>query len=59
MVYIYWKDGIYNCCFVFDLYFWKFLFENGYVVFVGFEKIVEYIENFSFIESDIVYLVEL
>ncbi|PEL65158.1 nicotinate phosphoribosyltransferase, partial [Bacillus toyonensis] len=44
---------------VFDLYFRKLPFENGYAVFAGLEKIVEYIENFSFTESDIAYLAEL
>ncbi|PGM60592.1 nicotinate phosphoribosyltransferase, partial [Bacillus cereus] len=44
---------------VFDLYFRKLPFENGYAVFAGLDKIVEYIENFSFTGSDIAYLAEL
>ncbi|EEK91061.1 Nicotinate phosphoribosyltransferase [Bacillus cereus F65185] len=59
MAYTYWKDGIHNRRSVFDLYFRKLPFENGYAVFAGLEKIVEYIENFSFTESDIAYLAEL
>ncbi|MBD2786892.1 nicotinate phosphoribosyltransferase, partial [Xenorhabdus sp. 3] len=55
MAYTYWKDGIHNRRSVFDLYFRKLPFENGYAVFAGLEKIVEYIENFSFTESDIAY----
>ena len=40
MAYTYWKDGIHNRRSVFDLYFRKLPFENGYAVFAGLEKIV-------------------
>lgn len=44
---------------VFEVYFCKVLFENGYVVFVGLECIVCYLENLSFFDSDLFYLEEL
>lgn len=39
MAYTYWKDGIHNRRSVFDLYFRKLPFENGYAVFAGLEKL--------------------
>lgn len=59
MVYTYWKDNMHQRRAVFDLYFRKLPFENGYAIFAGLEKIVEYIENFRFTEDDIAYLREL
>ncbi|HDX9588799.1 TPA: nicotinate phosphoribosyltransferase [Bacillus pseudomycoides] len=59
MAYTYWKDHIHNRRAVFDLYFRKLPFENGYAIFAGLEKIIEYVKNFQFTESDIAYLKEL
>lgn len=59
MAYTYWKDNMYKRRAVFDLYFRKLPFENGYAIFAGLEKIVEYIEKFRFTEDDIAYLREL
>ncbi|PFR23918.1 nicotinate phosphoribosyltransferase [Bacillus cereus] len=59
MAYTYWKDEIHNRRSVFDLYFRKLPFKNGYAIFAGLEKIIDYIENFRFTESDIAYLKEL
>ncbi|SFJ56689.1 MULTISPECIES: nicotinate phosphoribosyltransferase [unclassified Bacillus (in: firmicutes)] len=59
MAYTYWKDNIHNRRAVFDLYFRKLPFENGYAIFAGLEKIIEYVKNFRFTESDIAYLKEL
>ncbi|MGE7696099.1 nicotinate phosphoribosyltransferase [Lysinibacillus sp. NPDC094177] len=54
----YWADGIHNRKAVFELYFRKLPFGNGYAVFAGLEKILEYLRNFHFSDSDIAYLRE-
>lgn len=59
MAQTYWKDGIHTKMAVFDLYFRKLPFGNGYAVFAGLEKIIEYLSSFSFTESDIEYLRQL
>ncbi|PLT31427.1 nicotinate phosphoribosyltransferase [Peribacillus deserti] len=52
----YWADGIHNKRAVFDLYFRKLPFGNGFGVFAGLEKIVEFLKEFRFSESDLEYL---
>lgn len=52
----YWHDGIHTKKAVFELYFRKLPFGNGYGVFAGLEKIVDYLEHFRFSKSDIAYL---
>ncbi|WP_066287925.1 nicotinate phosphoribosyltransferase [Bacillus sp. FJAT-29937] len=52
----YWEDGIHNKKAVFDLYFRKLPFNNGYGIFAGLEKVIEFINHFQFSESDIAYL---
>ena len=52
----YWQDGIHNRRAVFDLYFRKLPFANGYAIFAGLEKVIRFIRNFRFSESDIAYL---
>lgn len=54
----YWADGIHNRKAVFELYFRKLPFGNGYAVFAGLEKMLEYLRNFRFSEKDIAYLSE-
>ncbi|MGE7216520.1 nicotinate phosphoribosyltransferase [Priestia koreensis] len=56
MVETYWADGIHEKKSVFDLYFRKLPFQNGYAVFAGLEKIVRYLEQFQFSKNDIEYL---
>ncbi|MFK2827229.1 nicotinate phosphoribosyltransferase [Bacillus sp. B190/17] len=56
MAYTYWKDGIHERNAIFDLYFRKMPFDNGYAVFAGLERMVDYIEQFQFTDSDIEYL---
>jgi nicotinate phosphoribosyltransferase len=58
MLYTYWKDNIHNKRATFDLFFRKLPFGNGYAVFAGLERIIDYIKNFRFTESDIAYLRE-
>ncbi|OMP66733.1 nicotinate phosphoribosyltransferase [Domibacillus epiphyticus] len=55
----YWHDGIHTKKAVFELYFRKLPFGNGYGIFAGLEKIVDYLEKFHFTESDIGYLRDL
>ncbi|KMY53400.1 nicotinate phosphoribosyltransferase [Bacillus sp. FJAT-27231] len=52
----YWYDGIHNKKAVFELYFRKIPFGNGYAIFAGLERIIDYLKNFRFTESDIDYL---
>ncbi|TQR17889.1 nicotinate phosphoribosyltransferase [Psychrobacillus soli] len=58
MVETYWKDGIHNKKAVFEMYFRKLPFGNGYSLFAGLQRIIDFIENFGFSESDIAYLRE-
>lgn len=52
----YFKEGIADRRAVFDLYFRKMPFDNGYAVFAGLERIIDYLKNLKFSESDIEYL---
>ncbi|MCL7749708.1 nicotinate phosphoribosyltransferase [Halalkalibacter alkaliphilus] len=54
----YWHDDMHNRKAVFELYFRNLPFGNGYGVFAGLERIIEYIKGFCFTESDIDYLRE-
>lgn len=56
MIYTYWKQGIANRKAVFEAYFRKAPFENGYAVFAGLEAVVSYLQHLRFSESDLVYL---
>lgn len=58
MVETYWKDGIHNKKAVFEMYFRKLPFGNGYSLFAGLQRVIEFIENFGFSKSDIAYLRE-
>ncbi|MGF7535371.1 nicotinate phosphoribosyltransferase [Bacillus mexicanus] len=55
----YWRDGLQNKKSVFELYFRKLPFGNGYAIFAGLERVIEFLENFKFTSSDIEYLREL
>jgi len=52
----YWGDNIHNRKAVFELYFRKLPFGNGYAIFAGLEKIINYLQNFTFSQSDLQYL---
>ncbi|MEO4055482.1 nicotinate phosphoribosyltransferase [Solibacillus sp. CAU 1738] len=54
----YWADGVHNRKAVFELYFRKLPFGNGYAVFAGLERILDYLQNFRFTQTDIAYLHE-
>lgn len=59
MMQVYFNKGIHNKKAVFEAYFRKVPFENGYAVFAGLERIVRYLENLNFSDSDLSYLEEL
>ncbi|MEI4802960.1 nicotinate phosphoribosyltransferase [Bacillus sp. FJAT-51639] len=52
----YWEDHMHNRKAVFEVFFRKLPFGNGYAVFAGLERIINYLKNFRFTESDIAYL---
>ncbi|MGM9928488.1 MAG: nicotinate phosphoribosyltransferase [Bacillus sp. (in: firmicutes)] len=55
----YWEDNMHNRKAVFELFFRKMPFQNGYAIFAGLERIIDYLQNFHFTESDLIYLREL
>lgn len=59
MMQVYFEQGIHNKNAVFEVYFRKEPFENGYAVFAGLERVVNYLENLSFSETDLAYLMDL
>ncbi|MGN1401591.1 MAG: nicotinate phosphoribosyltransferase [Bacillus sp. (in: firmicutes)] len=52
----YWEDGIHERTAVFDLYFRKLPFGNGFAIFAGLERVVDFLKDFHFADSDIDYL---
>ncbi|TBL77816.1 nicotinate phosphoribosyltransferase [Paenibacillus thalictri] len=56
MMYAHWVHGTMNEKAVFEAYFRKLPFGNGYAVFAGLRRVVEYIQNLKFDESMIRYL---
>lgn len=56
MMETYWRDGVHNRKAVFELFFRKLPFGNGYAVYAGLERMIDIIKNFRFTEDDIDYL---
>jgi nicotinate phosphoribosyltransferase len=56
MAQTYWQDKIHTRTAVFEMFFRKLPFESGYAIFAGLEKIIHYIKNFRFSETDLEYL---
>jgi nicotinate phosphoribosyltransferase len=52
----YWEDDIHNRKAVFEVYFRKLPFGNGYAIFAGLERIIQYLNHFHFSETDLAYL---
>jgi len=52
----YWADGIHNRKAVFELFFRNLPFGNGYAIFAGLERVLDYLKEFKFSESDLAYL---
>ncbi len=59
MAYGYWKSGADNKESVFHLFFRKSPFKGGYSIACGLNYVIDYLQNFSFDESDISYLASL
>ena len=56
MMQTYWELGRADLHAVFECYFREMPFNNGYAVFAGLERLVNYLENLTFNDSDIAYL---
>lgn len=56
MMQVYFDQGIHNKKAVFEVYFRQQPFQNGYAVFAGLERIVHYLKDLRFSDSDIDYL---
>lgn len=56
MIYAHWVNGTHLRRTVFEAYFRKLPFGNGYAVFAGLERIVDYIRQLRFTEEDLAYL---
>lgn len=52
----YWSDGVHERKAVFEVSFRKLPFGNGFAVFAGLERVIEYLQQFRFTESDLAYL---
>ena len=56
MMKTYWETGVSEKKAIFEAYFRKLPFENGYAIFAGLERIVRYIEQLRFSKTDNEYL---
>lgn len=56
MMETYWAEGIHNKKAIFELYFRKLPFGNGYAIFAGLERVLNYLRDLKFTDSDIAYL---
>ena len=59
MMHTYFELGRHQRHAVFEVFFREMPFKNGYAVFAGLERMVEYLKNLKFSETDIAYLREL
>ncbi|MGL4383156.1 MAG: nicotinate phosphoribosyltransferase, partial [Bacilli bacterium] len=59
MAQTFFKDNIHERKAIFELYFRKNPFDNGYAVFCGLQRVIEYLSDFTFKEEDLVYLKSL
>ncbi|EMG28882.1 nicotinate phosphoribosyltransferase [Listeria fleischmannii 1991] len=56
MMKAYFDDGLHERRSVFEVFFRDMPFDSGFVVFAGLERIISYMKNLRFTESDITYL---
>ena len=56
MMKTYWETGLHEKKAIFEAYFRKLPFENGYAIFAGLERLVHYIEDLTFSQTDLDYL---
>ncbi|GAB2318157.1 nicotinate phosphoribosyltransferase [Alkalibacterium sp. s-m-22] len=59
MIYTHWKKANHTKKAVFEVYYRSNPFGMGYTIFAGLERVVDYITNIKFSESDIAYLREI
>jgi len=59
MMQTYWELGRADRNAVFECYFRDMPFENGYAIFAGLERLIDYLNDLSFSETDIAYLREI
>ncbi len=52
----YWADGIHNRKAVFELFFRNLPFGNGYAIFAGLERVLDFLRDFHLSDSDLAYL---
>ncbi|WP_419154932.1 nicotinate phosphoribosyltransferase [Weissella minor] len=58
MMQTYFLEGVHERKAVFEMYFRKLPFENGYAIFAGLERVLDFLNGLHFSESDIAYLRE-
>lgn len=56
MIKTYYKKNMHNTRAVFEAYFRKIPFTNGYAIFAGLERIIDYVKTLKFTTSDLEYL---
>lgn len=56
MMKAYFDDGLHERKSVFEVFFRDMPFDSGFVVFAGLERIIHYMQNLRFTETDIAYL---
>ncbi|MFC4409633.1 nicotinate phosphoribosyltransferase [Chungangia koreensis] len=56
MAQTYWAEGLHERKAIFELYFRKLPFGNGYAIFAGLERMLQYLKDFKLSESDLSYL---
>lgn len=56
MMQTYFQAGLQDRRAVFEVYFRKMPFENGFAIFAGLEKVINYIKNINFTDDDIEFL---
>ena len=59
MMQTYWKLGKADLNAVFECYFREMPFNHGYAIFAGLERLINYLSNLTFSESDLAYLREV
>lgn len=58
MMQVYFEQGIHEKHAVFEVYFRRLPFKNGYAIFAGLERIVTYLNQLRFTDADLAYLRE-
>ena len=55
MAEVYWRDDMHDRRAVFEVYFRRLPFGNGYAVFAGLERVIRYLQAFRFTDSDLAF----